>query len=349
MKKISIFLLVIMCLFMTACGKKEEVKEENKPEEIIEPEPIIEKSKFNIIDTTSNKRPYGVVINNYPSAVKVQSGLDKAYVIYEIPIEGGLSRSIAFFKDVDEAKLGTIRSARHNYIDYMQEHDAIFVHFGGSATAYEELNGKNKVDHIDGNTTDSKPFWREKYENLAYEHRVYTNLSNIIDYVENTKKLRTTTDKEPVLNYSQEEIDLKDKEDSRLANTVDIYYSNNFYVTYKYNEETKRYDRYFKGSPHVDYFTKKQFDCKNIIITFITWGTQTNHKDAAGNGYLNLNNTGTGEGYYITNGYAVPITWQKDTRRSKTIYKYKDGTEIDVNDGNTWIMLTSKSKTWNIK
>ncbi len=348
MKKIGVFLLVIMCLFMTACGKKEEVKDEQKPEE--QPKEVVpEVSKFNIIDTTSNKRPYGVVINNYPSAVKVQSGLDKAYMIYEFPIEGGLSRSLAFFKDVDEVKLGTIRSARHNYIDYIQEHDAIFVHFGGSAYAYDELNGKNKVDHIDGNTTDKTPFWREQHENLAFEHRVYTDLSKVIDYVTNTKKFRTTTDKEPVLNYSQGEIELKDKEGSQLANTVDIYYSGSFYVTYKYNQETKRYDRYFKGNPHVDYFTKKQYDCKNVIITFVNWRAKTDHKDAAGNGYLDLNNTGTGEGYYITNGYAVPITWQKDSRSSKTIYKYLDGTEINVNDGNTWVMLTSKGKKWSIK
>lgn len=349
MKKIGIFLLVIMCLFITACGKK-EVKEDKKEEvntgEI--KEPVKEVSKFKIIDTTSKSRPYGVVINNYPSAVKVQSGLDKAYMIYEFPIEGGLSRSTAFFKDVDDVKLGTIRSARHNYIDYMYEHDAIFVHFGGSATAYEHLNS-TKYDHIDGNTTDSKPFWREQHENLAYEHRVYTNLSKVIDYVKNTKKFRTTTDSTPVLNYSVDEVELKEKENSKVANTIDIYYSGSFYVTFKYNSKTKRYDRYFKGNPHVDYFTKKQYDCKNVIITFVNWGTVSGHADKAGNSYLDLNNIGTGEGYYITNGYAVPITWEKKDRKSKTIYKYKNGTEIEANDGNTWVMLTSKSKKYSIK
>lgn len=346
MKKIGLFLLVIMCFCITACGS--EKKENIQTGEIKPPGPVKEVSKFKIIDTTSNSRPYGVVINNYPSAVKVQSGLDKAYMIYEIPIEGGLSRSIAFFKDVDDVKLGTIRSARHNYLDYMYEHDAIFVHFGGSYTAYEHLKSTN-YDHIDGNTTDGTPFKREKYENLATEHTVYTNLSKVIDYVTNTKKFRTTTDATPVLNYSQNEIELKDREDSQSANTVDVYYSNSFYVTYKYNETTKRYDRYFKGNPHVDYFTKKQYDCKNVIITFVNWGTVSDHKDAAGNNYLDLNNIGTGEGYYITNGYAVPITWEKKDRQSKTIYKYKDGKEIDVNDGNTWVMMTSKSKKYNIK
>ena len=347
MKKFTIFLLVVMCLFITACGKEENKNENVQTGEIKQPEPVKEVSKFKIIDTTSKSRPYGVVINNYPSAVKVQSGLDKAYMIYEMPIEGGMTRSLAFFRDVNDAKIGTIRSARQNYLDYIYEHDAIFVMFGWNYVAKGELL-KSKIDYMEGNTSDSKPFWREKHEGLAYEHRVYTNMSNIIDYAVNNKKFRTTTDVMPPLNYSEKEVELKDREDAKEANVIDIYYSNSYYITYKYNEETKRYDRYFKGNPHVDYFTKKQYDCKNVIITFITWGTKSG-TDKAGNNYLDLNNTGTGEGYYITNGYAIPITWQKDTRSSKTIYRYKDGTELDINDGNTWVMIMSKTGKLNIE
>ena len=52
-----------------------------------------------------------------------------------------------------------------------------------------------------------------------------------------------------------------------------------------------------------------------------------------------MKNIGSGEGYYITDGYAVPITWEKSSRSAQTIYKYKDGSEIVVNDGNTFIQI----------
>ena len=60
-----------------------------------------------------------------------------------------------------------------------------------------------------------------------------------------------------------------------------------------------------------------------------------------------MHNVGTGDGYYITNGYAVPIKWTKKDRKSQTIYTYKDGTEVKINDGNTYIMhqLTDKKLT----
>ena len=46
---------------------------------------------------------------------------------------------------------------------------------------------------------------------------------------------------------------------------------------------------------------------------------------------------GSGDGYFITNGYAVPIKWNKPSRSAKTTYTYLDGTEIEVSDGRTYI------------
>ena len=71
----------------------------------------------------------------------------------------------------------------------------------------------------------------------------------------------------------------------------------------------------------------RPYKVNNYTISGDTKGRQT------------LDNIGSGEGWYISNGYAVPITWEKSSRSSKTIYKYLDGTEIKVNDGNTFIQI----------
>ena len=339
-KKI-LLVLVILLVVITGCKKNEEVKQKIKPKE----EVIKKEEKVDIIDMESNTRPYAFVINDYPEAVSVQSGLDKAYIVYQFPIEGGMSRSLALYKDISDVKLGTIRSARHDYIDYVLENDAIFVHFGWSYTAEKQMKQMG-IQNING-LYDS-PFWRENPIGLATEHTVYTNISNIIDYNKITKKYRTTTDVKPSLKYVNEEIQLNKYEDVLVANTVEIPYSNTFKIKYTYNTETKRYDRYFNEKAHVDYFTKKQYDCKNILVILIDWGYVTDHVDAAGSNYLDLNNVGTGKGYYITNGYARNIIWTKDSRESQTIYKYLDGTEVEINDGNTWVMFQSKNESTKI-
>ena len=342
MKKKILILLITFVLVLTGCGKKDEVKKETakKPE-------IKEEKKVKVVDLESNSRPYAVVINNYPDATRVQTGLNEAYMIYEIPIEGGMTRSLALYKDKKDVKIGTIRSARHNYIDYVKENDAIFVHFGWSHEAESQIIQMG-IENIDGNYMDPKPFKRENPEGLATEHTVYTNLKDIINYNENTKKYRTTTDIKPILNYTTDEIDLSKKENFKEAKLIEIPYSWSYNVKFKYNEGTKKYDRYVNGNKHTDYFTGEQFDAKNIIVLTMDIGAVANQVDAAGNNYLDLYNIGTGNGYYITDGFAIPITWSKKDRFSKTKYLYDDK-QIDISDGNTYIMFLSTNNTIAIK
>jgi len=334
MKKLSLFLLTM--LLVTGCN----INQPNDDADNYQDEPVVYEN-IKIVDMESNSRPYAVVINNFPSAVKVQTGLSDAYMVYEFPVEGGLSRSLALFKDKYPTQIGTVRSARHDFLDYAMENDAIFVHFGWSYHAEQQIPQLG-INNIDGNYADRDPFWRENPEKLAYEHTAYGNLEKIKKYATN-KGYRQTTEVKPVLNYTDKVIDLSTRKDSIAANTVKIPYSGSYEVKFVYDKENNNYKRYVNNKAHVDYYTKDHYTAKNIIVIKTDVGYTDSHY------YLEIENVGSGNGYYITNGTAVPITWEKETRSSKTIYKYADGTEIKVNDGNTYIMLQSNSKKLTIE
>ena len=74
------------------------------------------------------------------------------------------------------------------------------------------------------------------------------------------------------------------------------------------------------GKEDVDLVTGKQCTVKNIITYSLSNYTLN---DGSGKGRQELENIGSGEGYYISEGYAIPITWQKNSRQEKTIYKEK--------------------------
>ena len=74
-------------------------------------------------------------------------------------------------------------------------------------------------------------------------------------------------------------------------------------------------------------------DVKNVVIEKVSNKTLDSY------GRQDLSTTGTGDGYYITNGYALPIKWEKSSRKSKTKYKYDDGKEVKINDGNTFVQI----------
>ena len=126
-------------------------------------------------------------------------------------------------------------------------------------------------------------------------------------------------------------------------------YSGSYKLKYTYNSETKRYERYYNDKKHKDYLSSKVFDTKNIIIAFVKVGKVKDYKDAAGTNYLDMTVTGSGDGWYITNGYAKKIKWTKNSKTEKTIYRYTDGTEISINDGNTYVNFFNKSKSIKIK
>ena len=329
---ISIILVIGVALLLLLGSKKDSTlpkitKKDSKT-------PTIE-SNLKIVDLNSKTRPYAVMINNLGVARPLQSGLQDAMIIYEMIVEGGLTRYMAVFQDQNTERIGSIRSARHYFLDYALENDAIYVHHGNSPQAAADFKTLN-IDRISVDA--SKTGWRDKSLNVSTEHTLFTSIAKLNNGVGNKRKTRN---KDFLLNYSETPIDLSTKEGAIKANNIEITYSGSVKSSYEYDESAQNYKRSVNGKAHTDYVTKKQYTFKNIITYQVS---NTSLNDGSGKDRQTLDNIGSGEGYYITNGYAVPITWSKYSRSSQTVYKYKDGTEIDVNDGNTFIQIQPKGK-----
>lgn len=338
-KIIIIFLIILLLIGISGLIylliKPKESKDINK-EMKKEVKEEITKEKINIIDINSKTRPIAVSVNNTPIAVKVQDGLNKAYLVYEIPTEGFTSRLLALFKDVSNVKVGTIRSARHNFIDYALESDAIFVCFGWSHYAKSDMEN-GSIDYIQGlEGFDEGNMWRDNPEGLDWEHRVYLNTDEVYKYAYEKKNYKKESDDTILLNYVSS-TDLSKKEESISAKKIIIPYGNNESV-FTYDENSKLYTKSTNGSVNKDHDSGEIITTKNIIVQKIDYTM------ASDNHYWDLKTIGSGDGYYITNGLAVPIKWNKDDRKSKTKYKYLDGKEIEVSDGRTYIEIQINDK-----
>ncbi len=329
---ISVILVIGVALLLFLGSKKDstlpKITKKNSKTPTIE-------SNLKIVDLNSKTRPYAVMINNLGVARPLQSGLQDAMIIYEMIVEGGLTRYMAVFQDQNTERIGSIRSARHYFLDYALENDAIYVHHGNSPQAAADFKTLN-IDRISVDA--SKTGWRDKSLNVSTEHTLFTSIAKLNNGLGNKRKTRN---KDFLLNYSETPIDLSTKEGAIKANNIEITYSGSVKTSYEYDESAQNYKRSVNGKAHTDYVTKKQYTFKNIITYQVS---NTSLNDGSGKDRQTLDNIGSGEGYYITNGYAIPITWSKSSRSSQTVYKYKDGTEIDVNDGNTFIQIQPKGK-----
>jgi hypothetical protein len=284
-------------------------------------------------------RPVAVMIDNERPA-RPQAGLDKAYAIYEIIVEGGESRFMALFKGAKVDKLGPVRSSRHYFLDYMMEHDAIYTHYGWSPQAQADIK-KAGINNINGVTGDGSIFWREKGKRGDY-HNAFTSMDNILKLAAQ-KGYRTKTSEEAVFKYNLEgNVPLTGEN----ATTIKIPYSFRHTTDYTYNAEQKVYKRVMDGTPHTDRFTKQQYSAKNIIIQFVK---NYNLNDGTKAGRQGLYDTGNGNGYFIANGKYIPITWENKSWASKTIYKDMEDNEIVLNNGNVWIQVVPLGNKVTIK
>lgn len=344
-KKIKIFIGIILLvailgivLYFISDGftKTPNIRTNKKDKDININVKNPEKNGVDIIDINSKSRPVAVMINNIKVARPYHSGLQDAFLVYEIIVEGGLTRLMAVYKDANTARIGSVRSSRHYFLDYALENDALYVHYGWSPQAESDVKSM-KINNING-LYDSA-FWRDKTLGISSEHTAFTSMEKIRANADK-KRYRTTSDSKPLLNYNVGDVDLSTMDNAIIANNVSIKYSNSVTSTYTYDVTTKTYLRSVNGVAHKDYVTKKQYTFKNIITY------QVNNSTIPGDtkDRQNLDNLGSGTGYFITNGYAVPIKWEKTSRNSKTIYRYENGEEINVSDGNTFIQIQPKNK-----
>ena len=317
-------------LFLTKDSNKTNNSHNDKEEPKKEEEPTVQ-----IVDLNSTSRPYAVMINNLGAARPYHTGLQDAYLVYEIVVEGGITRYLALFKDKTNEVVGNVRSARHYYIDYVLENDAYYVHWGWSPQAQSDISSLD-IDNLNGLTYGSPYFFRQNISGVNTEHKAFTNLSELANLVDRLG-YRKETNKDLLLNYSATSVELPSG--ATDANEIDIKYSGSSTTNYVYDSDAKVYKQFVNDKEHTDYETKKQYTVKNIIVY------QVGNTTIAGDnkGRQDLDNIGTGEGYFITEGKTIPITWEKDSRSSQTVYRDKSGEEITVNDGNTWIHIVPKS------
>ena len=338
MKKTIVIIIVILCIIAIGIctavlysrmqqdnslflGTEVINSSENENETIVAEIPEVQIYK-------GTDRPIAVMIDNNVYA-QPQAGLNDAYMVYEIIVEGGESRIMALFKGVSLDKIGPVRSSRHYFLDYALENDAIYVHYGWSPQAQSDISTLG-VNNINGISETTKEFWRVK--DKSSPHNVATSIEKILE-IANRKGYRTTSSQDSVLNYVTNEVNL---DEGQIAEDITIPYSQSNIVEWKYNGETKRYTRYSKGNKQTDWTTGEDITAKNIIVEFIANSTLN---DGENKGRQTMNTVGTKDGYYITNGKAIKITCEKISRSSQTVYKDENGNEINVNDGNTFVQI----------
>ena len=167
-KIICAVILTMSVLALTGCKKKSE--------QTVQPETQIQTEALPVAETETQengathegevrsfytgewideklawKRPVAVMTENTHVTLP-QYGVGNADVIYECPVEGGITRMMAIYQDFESLeKVGNVRSCRLYYVYFAKEFDAVYFHAGESKYALDVLNS-SFIDNVDGIT-----------------------------------------------------------------------------------------------------------------------------------------------------------------------------------------------------
>lgn len=137
----------------------------------------------------SNLPIVAVMVDMHRDAHPV-SGVDRAAVVYEAPVEGGINRLLAVFnvhQPIEE--VGPVRSARPYFIDIASEYGAMYMHVGGSPEATKQLRRRDDVVNLD-QWYNSQFYWFDRRR--AAPHHVYTSSSHWLAAVQEREVASST-------------------------------------------------------------------------------------------------------------------------------------------------------------
>lgn len=351
MKKLKLLMIGIMAAaFVFGCGKKEDpvIQDPGALEEEYGDEVTSYLTGKQVSPEIGRQRPIAVMFNNIKAGCP-QTGISRADVVYECPVEGRITRLMGIMENWrDLEKIGSVRSSRDYYVSFALEFDPIYVHFGQATPYVGELLNSDEVDNISGAVRGiDRPATNAFYRTTDRKapHNVYASAEGILKDAEKFKYDFTYDE-----DYYGKFKFAKDGEDldySRYPDASAIYpggketdKANGFSrvgAYFLYNEEDGKYYRYQYGGEHIDDMTGEQLAYDNIVFQYC-WGMPRDAKD-----YLAFECFGSEKSdkcVVFTEGKMIEGTWWRDGSNSAPAkYLDENGERILLNQGKTWVCV----------
>lgn len=350
-KILTVLMAIGLSAVLCACGDKEEeavvatveeipiaegsTEEETTTEVALEdelPEGMYFSELTNepIDESLKNQRPIAAMVDNELTALP-HFGLNDADIVYEMmnsTKNGRITRMMALVKDWEKIEqLGSIRSVRPTNILIAAEWNAVLCHDGGPFYI-DPYFAEPYSDHFSG-------IFSRVNNGKSREFTEYIMPGDLDKAFSNSSVDREYNEYYPGAHYNfapkVDPVDFSDNADALDATKIELPFDHNGSYL-EYDEETKLYKYSEYGKAHLDGATKEQLAFKNVLIQYCTFHQYDE------NGYMIFNCIDAGKAaYYVTNGKAIQCTWIKTSPTDPTRYYDKDGNEITINTGKTYV------------
>ena len=265
-----------------------------------------------------------IKVENLPEA-RPQSGLDHTDIVYEEPVEGGITRFIAIFQCHGSSRVEPVRSGR--LVDPL-----ILVQYGHPLFAFAGAIQPviNKVDasplvNLDFDVVPNDYF---RDPTRLAPHNLYTNTALL------WAAHRGGSPPHPVFDYSSTV-----PSGGVRAPVIHIPFSGYSDVYWRWSAKAHRYVRYYNGSVPANLSDGTIINAANVVVQMVKLTPSPYVEDATGVHEWDVHVIGHGRAAVYRDGVMIPGRWVRPKLGDTTRFLDKHGQVIPLQPGNTWVEL----------
>jgi hypothetical protein len=270
-----------------------------------------------------------VKVDNSPDG-RPQAGLDKADIVYEEKVEGGVTRFIAVYQSRDTELVGPIRSLRTTDPSVVSAFGGVFAFSDGVAVSLRRLKGAPVVvvtEHDDAAAFINPKGKRRPYATFATTARL---------------RREDKTPQAPAAAFSfLAEGEAFAPAGATPATTVKINYGGSTTGGFSWDAATGTWLRSTNGSPHL-LADGTRLAFTNVILQKVGY-RKVGYNDSSGHPVDEANVVGSGEAIVLVGGKQVKATWSKASPTAMTTYVDTTGAPVKLLPGPTMIALPPTS------
>ncbi len=277
-----------------------------------------------------------IKVENLPAA-RPQFGLGQADVVYEEPVEGGITRFIAIFQCSNSARVEPVRSARS--ID-----PGLVMQFGahplfGFAGAAQPVTAKVDSSPLIDVGINRAPSAYSRDPNRVAPHNLVTSTGAL--WAVGASKGAKAEAPAPVFTYGPLPAG------GRPATSVHIAFQLSP-VTWTWLAAEAAYFRSYSDTGAATLGGGGQISASNVVIMHMVAYPSTVNKDVNGVPETLLVLTGRGPAEVVRSGQAIASTWNRPTLADRTRLLDSTGHEIPLAAGITWVELVPSTVPYTV-
>ena len=278
------------------------------------------------------------------------AGFSEADMVIEMPvITASITRLMAIYVCNTPPEVGSMRSARHDFIHLAKGLDAVFVSWGRSEPHGHDPVGlakgildRKEIENINCNgdagtsayACPENPCFRKN----GMSRGVDSGYSHPAKLWECAKALGYRMETKFSGYPHQPEAPMEERP---VGGSLRVGFAGPYAVNYKYDQMTNSYKRFWGGKEDTDRNNGQQIAPKNVVVMIASSEQIEGQYNNVQLGDPWYDTSDSGEAYYYFDGKEIKGTWKKDKSRidSKLLFLDENGNDIKFVPGQIWVEI----------